>query len=58
MQNATEIVRFPKKFKIWVFFENTDEFFEKKLEFFKNAKGGKFAVECVSIGIISLKCLF
>ena len=32
--------------------------FEKTLKFFKIAKGSKFAIECVSDGIISLKCLF
>ena len=35
-------------------FLKIDGFFEKKLEFFfKIDKGGKFAVECVSNGIIS-----
>ena len=35
------------------------QFFEKKvLNFFKIAKGGKYAVECLSIYIISRKCLF
>ena len=34
-----------------------DGFFEKNLNFFEIDKGGKFAVECVSNGIISLKCL-
>ena len=32
--------------------------FRKKLEFFEIPQGGKFAVECVLIGIISLKCHF
>ena len=33
--------------------------FSKKNEiFFKIAKGGKFVVECVSYGMISLKCIF
>ena len=32
-------------------------FSNKILIFFKIAKGGKFAVECVSNGIISLNCL-
>ena len=39
------------------FFEKIDGFFEKTF-FFKIDKGGKFAVECVSNSIISLKCLF
>ena len=56
-KNATETVRFLKTFKVWVFFEKKDAFFEKKLIFFKIAKGGKFAIESVSNGIISLKCL-
>ena len=33
-------------------------FFRKKLECFKIAQGGKFTVECVSVGINYLKCLF
>ena len=45
-QNATEIERFLKTFKFWVFFQKIDGFFEKKLEnFFKIEKGGKFAVK-------------
>ena len=42
------------------FFERKmDGFFEKKSwTFSKIAKGCKFAVECVSNGIISLNCLF
>ena len=44
--------------KIWVFFEKVYGFFEKNLIFFfKIAKGGQFAVECVSNGIIFSKCL-
>ena len=33
-------------------------FLRKNLNFFDIPKGGKFAVECVSNGIISQKCLF
>ena len=54
--NATGIVRNLKTFKIWVFFEKADGFFLKK-KTNKNlltiANGSKFAVECVSNGIIS-----
>ena len=32
--NANQIVSFLKMFVIWVFFEKTDEFFEKKFDFF------------------------
>ena len=50
--NATEMVRFLKTNKIWIF-ENR-WFFEKKIMiFFDIAKGGQFFVECVSNGIIS-----
>ena len=35
-----------------------DFFSKKNLNFFKIAKCGKLFVECVSIGIISLQCLF
>ena len=35
------------------FFKKIDEIFEKLDFFFKIDKGGKFAVECVSKGIIS-----
>ena len=44
-QNTTEAVRFLKMFKMWVF--------RKTWIFIKIAKGAKFAVECVSNGIIS-----
>ena len=37
------------------FAEKIDEFFEQNLNFFKFAKGGKFAVECVSNGTIFKK---
>ena len=33
-------------YEIWVF-EKKESFFEKKLEFFENGKGGKFVVEFV-----------
>ena len=33
----TEIVRFLKTFKIWVFFEKIDALFEKNLNFFQNS---------------------
>ena len=57
--NATEIVRFLKTFKTSVFFETIDGFFGKKnSNFCKITKGDKFAVECISNGIISWKCLF
>ena len=52
-QNATEVVKFLETFKMWVFFEKLDGVFGKNLNFVKIAKGGKFAVECVSNGIIS-----
>ena len=46
--------KFLKMFKIWVFIEKIDGFFEKKLEFFfKIDKGDKFALGCASNGIIS-----
>ena len=53
-----EIVRFFKAFKMWVFFEKMDRFFKNNLNFFEIPKGGKFAVECVSNGIVSQKCHF
>ena len=56
--NATEKARFLKMLKIWVFFGKIYRFFEKNLVFFKIAKGGKFAVERVSNGIISQKFPF
>ena len=55
---ATGIVRILKTFKIWVFFRKIDGFWKKNDFFFKIDKGGKFAVECVTNGNISLKCLF
>ena len=66
------MVRFRKTYEIWVFFEKTMVFFEKKndvffektmvflkkiLNFSKIGKGGKFGVECVSNHIIPRKCL-
>ena len=51
-----EIVRFLETFKIWVFWKN--RWVSRKKTFFKIAKGGKFAVECVLNGMISQKCLF
>ena len=39
------------------FFGKIDGFFEKELDFFKIARFGIFAVECVSNCILSLKCL-
>ena len=56
-QNATERVKFLKTLKIWVFLEKR-YFSWKKTIFYKNVKGGKFAVECVSNGNVSLKCLY
>ena len=44
-------------FKIWVFFEEIDGFFEENLIFFKIAKGGNYAAKCLSNGNFSLKCL-
>ena len=48
-QNTTELVGIPKTF------EKIDEFSEKKnlIFFFKNPKGCRFAVECVSNSKIS-----
>ena len=56
--NATEMVKFLKTFKIWVFKRKWMGFSKKILIFFKITRGSKFAVECVSYGNISLKCLF
>ena len=42
---------------LW-FFKTGDGFSKKILIFFEFLKGGKFAVECVSNGIFSLKCHF
>ena len=47
--NATELVRFFKTLKIWIFWENMI-FFQKKRFFFKIAEGAKIPVECVSNG--------
>ena len=44
---------FSKRSKFGVFLKKIDGFFEKSLEFFKIAKGSKFALECVSCGNIS-----
>ena len=51
LQIATEMVRFLKRFKSWVFPE-------KHLNFFQISKGGKIAVECVSNDTNSQKCFF
>ena len=51
---ASEIVIFSKRSKFGSFFEKNGYFGK----FFEVAKGGKFAVECVSNGIISDKWLF
>ena len=56
--NANEVGGFLKTFKTKVFFEKINGFSEKKLSFIKIVKGGKFALKCVSIGNISLKCTF
>ena len=53
-ENFTEIIRFLKTLKIWVFLEKS--FFRKKNIFFKITKDGNFAV--VLIDISSLKCRF
>ena len=42
--------------KLGLFWKNRWVFRKKNLKFFKIPKSGKFAVECVSNGIISLKC--
>ena len=53
----TEMVRFLKTFKIWVFFEKNRCFLKKNSISFKIAKDGKFVVECISIVFVSWKCL-
>ena len=48
--NATEL----ETYETWgVFLKKIMGFFELKLDFFKIAKGGKFAVECLSNDTIS-----
>ena len=49
--NATALVRFLETFEILAFFEKKGFF--TKLDFFKIARSSKFAVECVSNGIIA-----
>ena len=52
----TEIVRFLKTFKVWVFFEKLDGFFEKETWILSNfAKGDKFAEEYDFLKFFSLK---
>ena len=53
----TEVVRLLKTLKIQLFLKK-DRFFGKHLIFFRLIEGGKNALECVSIDIISLKCLY
>ena len=52
-----ELLRFLETFKVWIFFEKIDGLSKKSLLLFKNAKSGKFAVECVSNGFVPQKCL-
>ena len=55
--NATEIISFPKTFKV-CFWKNRWVFSRKNLNFFKMANSGKFAVECVSNDILIKMCFF
>ena len=52
-QNSTQIVRYLKYVQNLGFFDLKSWVFRKKVFFFKIAKGGKIAVECVSTNIIS-----